>query len=103
MEKVTISATIFREDDPDLYDWALSLPAGKQRRRALILQRLRGMDVVKTDPAITEQVQPASRKQEHRAQPPSAQQQPRNEMPTIQQGTADDVIMPASDLAHFFD
>lgn len=40
-EPVRFSVTLYPEDDPDLYIWCVALPKGKQRRRALILSRLR--------------------------------------------------------------
>ena len=40
-EPVRLTATLFPEDDPDLYAWFEALPKGKQRRRDLVLSRLR--------------------------------------------------------------
>ena len=42
MEKASISVTVFEADDPELYAWIQSLPVGKQRRRSLLIERLRG-------------------------------------------------------------
>ena len=38
---VRLTVTLFPEDDPDLYAWFEALPKGKQRRRDLVLSRLR--------------------------------------------------------------
>ena len=38
---VRLTVTLFPEDDPGLYAWCEALPKGKQRRRTLILSRLR--------------------------------------------------------------
>ncbi len=50
MVKASISVTVFEADDPELYAWIQSLPVGKQRRRSLIIERLRGVVSSDTTP-----------------------------------------------------
>lgn len=40
-EPITLSVTVFPEDDPALYTWVANLPKSRQRRRTLVVQALR--------------------------------------------------------------